>query len=151
MRQPPITRARIPLLSCREGQVSCSYVREYIELATDESGTPLNAQQLAALDRFDAIAGRADMRLEFRLAPGEAVFLNDLTVMHARRAFWNSDGAREKRHLLRLWLKTPQGRPVHDAVEAFRRDGIPQQEGRSTYYQGKGRQAALEHLNEGLG
>ena len=44
------------------------------------------------------------------LQPGEMIIWNNFTVLHARTSF--RDSAEKKRHLLRLWLDVPGGRPV---------------------------------------
>ena len=147
--QEPITPYRVPHFSCVEGAVSLRYVREYLELAADESGKPLNKQELAALDTFDAIARREDIKVEFTLQPGEAIFVNNLTVMHARRAFWDGEDPEQKRHLLRLWLNDPAAQPKVPEIDLHlgTRGGIAKKDGGSTYYTGKGKQPALEKLN----
>jgi hypothetical protein len=91
----------------------------------------LSAEQTAALDAADAAAASDALRLDMRLAPGDAQFLHSHTTWHARGAF--SDGVkpgeeetaaddanssssssaavpashRSARHLLRLWLAPP--------------------------------------------
>ena len=138
--EAPITPYRVPHFSCLAGQVSLRYVRQYVELAADESGRPLTPEQIAALDTFDAIAARDDMKLEFALQAGEAVFVNNLTVMHARRAFEDGPRPSEKRHLLRLWLDVSDGRPKVPEINIYDEDGgiAGQAERASSYYLGRG-------------
>ena len=76
-----ITHHRVPHFSRCGGLVSCRYSRAYIMEGAHESGRPLSARELAALDYFDAIAYRVDMRFEFTLAPGEALFMNSFTTL----------------------------------------------------------------------
>jgi len=137
--QEPITPYRVPHFSCLNGQVSLRYVRQYVELAAEESGQPLTDLQVTALDTFDAIARRDDMKLEFTLESGEAIFLNNLTVMHARRGFEDGKAAREKRHLLRLWIDAPGGRHKVPEINIYGDDGgIGQVQDRtSPYYRGQ--------------
>lgn len=136
--QAPITPYRVPHFAAVEGEVSLRYVRQYIELAADESRTPLGEEELTALDRFDAIARRPDMALEFMLEPGEAIFVNNLTVMHARRGFEDGAAPDQKRHLLRLWIDVPNGRPTVPEMFIYEgaRGGIGAQGRARTYYEG---------------
>ena len=48
--------------------------------------------------------------MEFLLQPGDMIFINNLTVLHARSGFENDPDPAKKRLLLRLWLATPDGR-----------------------------------------
>ena len=74
--------------------------------------------------------------LKFITQPGEAVFFNNLTVLHNRTAFEDSEIESEKRHLLRLWLVAHEPRPVCDNLRIYEGRGIDKQEGRSTYFDG---------------
>ena len=57
-----------------------------------------------ALDYFDEVAARPDIKLEFMLEPGETIFFNNCTMLHNRTAFEDHPEPERKRHLLRLWL-----------------------------------------------
>ncbi|MDH3536021.1 MAG: TauD/TfdA family dioxygenase, partial [Gammaproteobacteria bacterium] len=115
--QSPVTEDRIPVFSFCDGYLSVNYLRSYIEMATEEMQTPLTPRQLAALDLVDEIAEDSRFALKFITQPGEAVFFNNLTVLHNRTAFEDSAIADEKRHLMRLWLVAhPPRRPVIDSL-----------------------------------
>ena len=62
------------------------------------------AQDLATEMRFDQGFSRGDMQ-----------FLNNHVVFHTRRGFEDWDDPDRKRHLLRIWLKALDGRPLPDA------------------------------------
>ncbi len=68
----------------------------------------LEEEDVEALTFLREVVDRAELRLPLQLEPGEAVFLNNMELMHARAAFENGDQPHEQRRLLRLWL---QGRP----------------------------------------
>ena len=54
----------------------------------------------------------------FTLQPGEAYFINNYTILHARTAFDDGDAPEDaRRHLLRLWLDAPI-RPVHPYIRS---------------------------------
>ena len=59
-----------------------------------------------------------ELMLEFTLQPGEAYFINNYTILHARTAFDDGDAPEDaRRHLLRLWLDAPI-RPVHPYIRS---------------------------------
>jgi len=134
--ESPVTEDKIPVFSFRDGLLSVNYLRSYIEMAAEYLQTPLTAPQVAALDLVDAIASDERFALKFITRPGEAVFFNNLTVLHNRTAFEDSAIEAEKRHLLRLWLVAHEPRPVNDNLRIYEGRGIDKQEGRSTYFQG---------------
>jgi hypothetical protein len=69
--------------------------------------------------------------------PGDAVFFNNLTVLHNRTSFEDSPVEAEKRHLMRLWLVAHEPRPVCDTLRIYEGRGIQKQEGKSTYFDGE--------------
>jgi hypothetical protein len=134
--EPPITPAPVPVLSEWEGEMSVVFLRAYMEMAAKELGVPLRDDQVAALDYFEEVAARPDVRLEFTLEPGEAIFFNNCTMLHNRTAFEDHPDPARRRHLLRLWLMLDGRRPLAPAVHAYKgTEGIVASE-RSTYYTG---------------
>ncbi|MFC8718436.1 TauD/TfdA family dioxygenase [Kitasatospora sp. NPDC057198] len=53
----------------------------------------------AAYRRFAAITLRPELRLDFRLAPGDCLLLDNTRLLHARTAFGPGDGTGGHRHL----------------------------------------------------
>ena len=101
----PYTPYRIPVYSNVEGKVSARYVRSYIEAGEAAVGRPMGPAELAVIDTFEAVTKRLELMLEFTLQPGEAYFINNYTILHARTAFDDGDAPEDaRRHLLRLWL-----------------------------------------------
>jgi hypothetical protein len=106
-------------------------------MAAKEMGEPLGENDLAALDLFEEVAGRPDVKLEFTLEPGEAIFFNNCTMLHNRTAFEDSPDPARKRCLLRLWLMLDGRRPLAPAVHAYKgTQGIAGRDEGSTYYTG---------------
>ena len=133
--EPPITDYRVPVLSRRDGVISCVFLREFISMACDGLKAPLSAVQHEALERFQQIADDADNVLNVRLAAGEAFIINNFTVMHSRTAFEDSPESGLGRHLLRLWLACPGARPLVEEVQRYYgTDGIESREGEGTIY-----------------
>ena len=135
--QAPVTEEKIPVFSFEEGYLSVNYLRSYIEMAAEELQVALTPKQQDALDLVDDIATHDDFALKFITNPGEAVFFNNLTVLHNRTAFEDSETEAEKRHFLRLWLVAHQPRPACDRLRIYEGRGIEKQEGRSTYFSGE--------------
>lgn len=134
--EAPVTEERVPVFSFTGGLLSVNYLRSYIEMAAEYLQSPLSDIQLEALDLFDEIALDERFALKFITNPGEAVFFNNLTVLHNRTAFEDSEIEAEKRHLMRLWLVAHEPRPVCDNLRIYEGRGIDRQEGRSTYFEG---------------
>jgi alpha-ketoglutarate-dependent taurine dioxygenase len=132
--QSPVTEEKIPVFSFHEGYLSVNYLRAYIDMAADEMEQPLSEEETAALDLVDEIAHDDDLALRFITEPGEAVFFNNLTMLHNRTAFEDADAPEAKRHFLRLWLVAHQPRPACDALRIYEGRGISKQEGKSTYF-----------------
>jgi hypothetical protein len=110
----PVTDFRIPVFCCIDGIVSCGYVRGFMHQAAKLRGEQLPAKLVEALDCFDEIAERDDMKVEFMLEPGEMMLWHNFQMLHARRAY--QDSPAHTRHLLRLWLKIDHDRPIADAI-----------------------------------
>jgi hypothetical protein len=106
----PITPYNVPVFSYLAGKVSCMKMRAYMRAAAEKMGVPLPPDLEEALTYMDAIGERDDVRLQFMLEPGEILICNNFTTLHSRTAF--EDSETRQRHLLRLWLRVPNGRPV---------------------------------------
>ena len=88
-----------------------------------------------ALDLVDAIAHDEAFALKFITEPGEAVFFNNLTILHNRTAFEDAEDPALKRHFLRLWLVAHEPRPACNTLRMYEGRGISKQEGKSTYFE----------------
>ena len=133
----PYTAHRVPVFSTCEGYLSSRFMRAFIEAAATLREEPLTDRDVAAFDCFEAISRREEVMVEFSLEPGEAAFYNNLFVMHARAAFEDDKPNDIRRHLLRLWLYTDDGRPVVSEIEVFDAPGIPPQPGQSPSGEGE--------------
>jgi len=123
----------MPVFHHHAGLLSVFYARDFIEAAQmRHPHVPrLSQEQIAALDRFDAVAARADVRLDMRLLPGDLQLLHNHQVVHARTAFEDWPDPARRRHMLRLWLSPEDGRPLppafaerYGSLEPARRGGI---------------------------
>ena len=55
------------------------------------------------------------MRFDMGFSRGDMQFLNNHVAFHTRRGYVDHDDPGRKRHLLRIWLKALDGRPLPDA------------------------------------
>jgi hypothetical protein len=129
----PITPYDIPVFSECDGRVSVFMVREIINAAFRELGRSFTADEIDAIDTFRATAQK--LQFETRLEPGEATFVNNYTIMHARSEFEDGAEPEEKRLMLRLWLDAERNcRPVVPEIHIYQnkggRSGIDAQPGR---------------------
>jgi len=63
------------------------------------------------------------------MVPGDIQFLHNHQIVHARTAYEDFEEEDQKRHLLRLWLSPPNGRPLLDAFAERYGSVVPGQRG----------------------
>ena len=129
-----VTPYRVPVFSEMGGVLSTRYVRGVIDRGATTLGEPLSELETAALDFFDEVAKRGEVQLELTLRPGEASFINNYEMLHARTAFVDHDDPAKKRLLYRLWLEGEPPRPMKKEVHLYQnrsgRMGVDPQPGR---------------------
>jgi hypothetical protein len=131
--QSPITPYNIPVFSEREGRISVFMVRAIINSAYRELKRTFTSEEIDAIDTFRTTAH--ELQFETRLDPGEATFLNNYTIMHARSEFEDWGDPEKNRLMLRLWLDAERNaRPVVQNIHIYQneggRSGIDPQPGR---------------------
>lgn len=104
----------MPIFHWHAGRLSCIYVRQYIDSAQRNfpQAARLTPQQVEAMDLLDALSNDPDIHLSMAFQPGDLQFLHNHVVLHSRNDFENWPEPARHRHLLRLWLAPPQGRPL---------------------------------------
>ncbi|WP_394845310.1 TauD/TfdA family dioxygenase [Pendulispora brunnea] len=112
----PVTPYSVPVFSRVGETVSSMCVDTYMRMAADKLGVTFPPALDEALQRFFETCARRDLILEFLMDPGEILLLNNFTTVHSRTKF--EDSETQRRHLLRLWLKVADGRPVVPALLA---------------------------------
>ena len=65
-----------------------------------------------ALDTFIQLGSLEESRLEFTLDPGEAIMVNNRTVLYARGKYDDHTDEERKQLLLRIWLVCRDWRPM---------------------------------------
>lgn len=133
----PFTRELVPVFAQAQGRLACRYVRSPIAAGHKEAGVPLTDAQIEAMDYFDKLASSPELRLNFRMQPGDLLLVNNLVVLHARTQFEDHAEAARRRHMVRLWLEGFEDfRPVPPVLNFFNggRCGIPHQAGQQAGY-----------------
>jgi alpha-ketoglutarate-dependent taurine dioxygenase len=109
----------IPVFSWHANCLTVFYQRQYFDSAQRFADAPrLTPADVAALDRFDALANDPRLNMTMRLAPGDMQFVHNHNLLHDRTAFEDWSDPERRRHLLRLWLACPGARELPPAFAA---------------------------------
>ena len=116
-----------PIFAVEGDHFAARYTRTHIRSAELEAETnaeipALSSIQEEALACIDDIAARPEFHLTMMFEPGDMQFLNNHLTLHTRTAFTDFPEPDRRRHLLRLWLSLPNGRPLADSFRPFFRD-----------------------------
>ena len=100
-----------PIFSFAEGYFSATGASAVIDKAQQLPGVPkFTPAQKEAIALYRATVEETALDIEFRA--GDIQFLNNFVMLHTRRGFEDWPEPERKRHLLRLWLSDPVGRPI---------------------------------------
>lgn len=104
----------IPIFNRYEGYLSAIYLRHYIEEAQRRfpAAPRLTPEQYAVMDMIDELVNDPAIHLQMAFLPGDMQFLHNHQILHSRNDFENWPEAERHRHLLRLWMAPPEGRPL---------------------------------------
>ena len=80
------------------------------------------------MDMLQFLADDPRFKLKTELKPGDIQLINNLGLVHSRGAYQDWQEVNRRRHLLRLWLSVPGGKPIPDALYA--RHGADPETGR---------------------
>ncbi len=113
-----------PVFSFTQGYFSAMGVGSTIEKAQLLADVPkLTPRQLEAINIYRETVSECAYDMPF--VPGDIQLLNNLVTLHSRRSFEDWPEPDRKRHLLRLWLADPGGRPIPEDQQRGRsRRGI---------------------------
>lgn len=105
----------LPVFNWQDGYLSVFWQGGYIRSAQRFPELPRHsADLLAALDMFTELARERCFHMDFQR--GDIQFLNNHVTVHSRTEYEDHPEAERRRHLLRLWLATPDGRPLPAAI-----------------------------------
>tara|TARA_B100001093_G_scaffold116395_1_gene108745 strand:- start:20 stop:1036 length:1017 start_codon:yes stop_codon:yes gene_type:complete len=103
----------MPVYNRHDGLLTANMKYRYIHTAQRFADVPrLTKRQRQSLQWAQDIANEPGMAMEFPLAPGDILVANNYVTFHGRKAFEDWEKLEEKRHMLRLWLTIPNGRPL---------------------------------------
>ena len=103
----------LPVYTWHAGHLSVLLKAEYIYSAQRFEDVPrLTAAQTEALELFRRITEEPGVALGLELRPGDVLLASNHTIVHGRTAFEDPPDPAHRRHLLRLWLTIPNGRPL---------------------------------------
>jgi len=104
----------MPIFHWHAGQLTCIYVRQYIESAQElfPQAKRLSQAQVEAMDLLDALVNDPQIHLSMAFLPGDMQFLHNHQILHSRNDFENWPEPARHRHLLRLWLAPAAARPL---------------------------------------
>ena len=110
----------IPIFNWHAGRLSCIYVRQYIESAQANfpAARRLTPAQIEGMDLIDGLCNDPEIHLGMDFRPGDIQLLHNHQILHSRGDFENWPEPERHRHLLRLWLAPPQGRPLPEVFAA---------------------------------
>ena len=104
---------QLPVFNYCGGYLTTSWQGGYIRSARRFDALPEPSAALdEALDMFAQLCRELCFSMDFR--PGDIQFLHNHVVVHSRTEYEDFEDPARKRHLLRLWLSTPDGRPLPD-------------------------------------
>ena len=84
-------------LQLQRRQIKLRYLRQYIELGREVMELPLSRAEREALDLFDSIAQRDELRLDMILERGDLQWANHYTVLHSRTNSEDYDNPERRR------------------------------------------------------
>lgn len=101
----------MPVFCFADGYFSTNWHNYYVKTAQRFDELPrFTASQIEALDMLDDVA--EELRCDMIFEPGDIQFLHNHVTAHGRTIYQDWPEPDRKRHLLRLWLATPGGRPL---------------------------------------
>jgi hypothetical protein len=101
----------LPIFCVHEGKFTTQYSRTFVEAAQKLPDVPrMTAGQDEALDLHAQVCEELCFTMDFE--PGDWQLLNNHVIYHGRTHYEDGDGADQDRLLLRLWLATPNSRPL---------------------------------------
>jgi Taurine catabolism dioxygenase TauD, TfdA family len=101
----------MPVFMFHEGYLVVSYQGTYLHTAQRFEDLPrFTDVQREALAAVEGLAEEFCLEMPFEV--GDLQFLHNHVTMHARTPYEDFQEEDNKRHLLRMWLATPNGRPL---------------------------------------
>ena len=96
----------VPMLTARDGRIAARVTNRSFMESVSRYGDELSLTeaQREALDVFQEISNREELRLKMDFQEGDMQFVNNHSILHARQAYEDHDEPDRKRRLLRMWI-----------------------------------------------
>lgn len=96
----------VPMLTAHDGRIAARVTNRSFMESVSRYGEELSLSeaQREALDVFQAISNREELRLKMDFQEGDMQFVNNHSILHARQAYEDYDEPDRKRRLLRMWI-----------------------------------------------
>ena len=108
----------MPVFGMKDGWFASHISRRLVRAAQEFPEVPrISAEQLEAIDFHAAIA--EETCLYFAMQPGDIEWFTNHTLLHSRTEFADGNTEEQTRHLLRIWLSTPNSRPLPDSFKTL--------------------------------
>lgn len=120
--EPPYYTASV--FGIKDGQFACRHIRNHVRSAQQSfpEVPRLEPAQLEALDYFDAVLQRPELCFRMDFEPGDVQLINNHVVLHSRTDYVDHEEPERKRHLLRLWISSPDAIALPDNWAAAYKD-----------------------------
>ena len=120
--EPPYYQAAV--FGSKDGHFACRHVRNHVRSAqlSFPEVPRLTPRQVEALDYFDDVLTRPDLCFRMDFEPGDMQFINNHIVLHSRTDYEDYEEPERKRHLLRLWVSSPDAVALPDGWQAAYKD-----------------------------
>jgi hypothetical protein len=106
---------QMPVFCFEDGYFSANWHNYYVKTAQRFEELPRFTEcQTEALQMMDEIA--EELHYDMAFESGDIQFLHNHVTAHGRELYQDWPEPDRKRHLLRLWLATPGGRPLIDEI-----------------------------------
>jgi Taurine catabolism dioxygenase TauD, TfdA family len=117
----PVTPYRVPVFG-EVGGLRSAYFGGNALLAHQSIhfSEMLTSEDIEALEYLQAVISRPELALTQQLQPGQAVFINNMEMLHSRTAFEDWAEPERQRRLLRLWLQGRLRRPYPADMNVIR-------------------------------
>ncbi|MBL25562.1 MAG: taurine catabolism dioxygenase TauD [Rhodospirillaceae bacterium] len=105
---------QLPVFNYYKGHLSVSMSRGYIESAQRFEDLPRFSPELrGALDMIDEL--NEELAYDMILERGDIQWVHNHVTSHSRTEYFDHEEPELRRHLFRLWLSTPNGRPLPES------------------------------------
>lgn len=114
----------MPIYTYWNGQLTPNYKNSLMYAAQRFPDVPpFTDAQKDAIALLDEICSDPEIALSFAMEPGDIQIASNYATFHARTKYRDSGNPDRKRHLLRIWLSIPNGRPLPPNFEGTREFG----------------------------